>query len=144
MADVVFMTGVGDVLDYAGRLLRKKYREGSRVAVYAPPPLLQRLDQALWVAEQLDFTPHVWLRQGAPLPPGATVERTPLWLLSRVVPELRCEFGVNLGCDDLDLAAAHARVAEIVGQADAEASAGRARWKRYVAQGHAIDHRPQG
>ncbi len=138
MADVVFLTGVVDVLDYAGRLLRKKYREGGRVAVYGPPPLLQRLDQALWVAEQLDFTPHVWLRQGAALPPAATVARTPLWLLSRPVAGLDCESGVNLGLDEPELAAAHARLAEVIGVGEQEVAAGRERWRRYKAEGHAL------
>lgn len=143
MADVVFLTGVADVLDYAGRLLRKKHREGGRVAVYGPPPLLQRLDQALWVAEQLDFTPHVWLRPGAGLPAAAMVARTPLWLLSRPVDGLGCEFGVNLGLDDQDLAAAHARLAEVIGVGEHEVAAGRERWRRYKAQGHALKSHAQ-
>lgn len=143
MADVVFLTGVSDVLDYACRLLRKKYREGGRVAVYGPPPLLQRLDQALWVAEALDFTPHVWLRPGSALPPAATVARTPLWLLSGPVAGLACEFGVNLGLADQDLAAAHPRLAEVVGTSDDEVAAGRERWRRYKAQGHTLSNHPR-
>ncbi|WP_374565452.1 DNA polymerase III subunit chi [Ideonella sp.] len=143
MAEVVFLTGVGDVVDFAGRLLRKKYREGARVAVYAPPPLLQRLDQALWVAEQLDFTPHVLLRAGSSAPTAVMVERTPLWLLTRPDPGLRCDSGINLGCDELDLAAVHERVAEIVSLDADDMAAGRARWKRYESQGHQLVHRPQ-
>lgn len=138
------MTGVADPLGFAVRLLRKKYREGARVAVYAPPPVLQRLDQMLWVGEPLDFTPHVWLRAGAAPPEGAMLARTPLWLLAKPEPALDCGFGVNLGCDGLALAAAHARVAEIVPADDPEAAAaGRRRWKAYEAEGHALTHHPQ-
>ena len=143
MSEVVFLTGVADVVDFTVRLLRKKYREGARVAVYAPPPLLQRLDQALWVAEQLDFTPHIWLKAGAGQPTPAQLERTPLWLLGKPMPALRCDSGVNLGCDDLDLAAAHERVAEVISTEAAEIAAGRARWKRYEAQGHKLVHPAQ-
>jgi len=143
VAEVVFLTGVVDVIDFAGRLLRKKQREAARVAVYGPPTLLQRLDQALWVGEPLEFTPHVLLRPGAPLPPAAVIERTLLWLLPQPLPALRCDSGVNLGAEGLALAEAHDRVAEIVSQDPAEVSAGRARWKRYEAQGHTLVHRPQ-
>lgn len=143
MAEVVFLTGVVDVVDFAIRLLRKKYRESARTAVYAPPALLQRLDQALWVNEQLDFTPHVWLRAGAALPSATVQARTPLWLLARPHAPLGCETGVNLGCDGLDLAGAHARVAEIVGNDPDQVASGRARWKAYEAAGHTLVHKPQ-
>jgi DNA polymerase III subunit chi len=143
VAEVVFLTGVADVVDFAGRLLRKKYREGARVALYAPPPLLQRLDQALWVAEQLDFTPHVLLRAGTALPSAVVIERTPLWLLTRPEPALRCDSGINLGCDEPDLAGAHERLAEVVSLNADDVAAGRARWKRYESQGHQLVHRPQ-
>lgn len=138
------MTGVADPLDFATRLLRKKQREGARVALYAPPALLQRLDHALWAAQPLDFIPHVTLRPGAPAPAAAVRERTLLWLLTQPLPELACDSAVNLGRDDLDLAALHARVAEVVGTDDGERAAGRARWRRYEAAGHQLVHRPQG
>lgn len=143
MSEVVFLTGVADVVDFTVRLLRKKYREGARVAVYAPPPLLQRLDQLLWVGEQLDFTPHIWLKAGASQPSATQMARTPLWLLGKPLAALRCDSGINLGCDDLDLASAHERVAEVVSAGPADVAAGRARWKRYEAQGHTLVHRPQ-
>ncbi|HEX5683397.1 MAG TPA: DNA polymerase III subunit chi [Ideonella sp.] len=143
MAEVVFLTGVADMVDFAGRLLRKKYREGARVAVYAPSPLLQRLDQALWVSEQLDFIPHALLRAGSALPSAVMIERTPLWLLTRPEPALHCDSGINLGCDELDLASVHERVAEVVSLNADDVAAGRARWKRYETQGHQLVHRPQ-
>jgi DNA polymerase-3 subunit chi len=143
VAEVIFLTGVVDVVDFAARLLRKKHREGARLAAYGPPALLQRLDHALWVHDQLDFTPHVWLRAGAALPNATVQARTLLWLLARPEPALRCDSAVNLGCDGLDLAAAHARVAEVIGTDAQEVSAGRARWKAYEAQGHALAHKPQ-
>ena len=74
MADeVVFFTGVPDKFDFACRLVRKKYREGVRLAVYAPPGLLSRLDQALWAEPERDFLPHVRLKPGAAVPTGDRV-----------------------------------------------------------------------
>jgi DNA polymerase III subunit chi len=144
VAEVVFFTGVVDVIDFAARLLRKKYREAARLAVYGPPAVLQRLDQALWIADPLDFTPHVLLHPGAALPVPAVAARTLLWLLPEPQPILGCDTGINLGRDDLDLAAVHERVAEVVSIADAERAAGRSRWKRYEANGHKLVHHPQG
>jgi DNA polymerase-3 subunit chi len=143
VAEVVFFTGVVDVLDFAGRLLRKKQREGERVAVYGPSPLLQRLDQALWVAEPLDFTPHVLLRHGAALPPVPVRERTLLWLLAEPQPALACDTAINLGRDDLDLAGIHQRVAEVISTDEAQRASGRARWKRYESADHRLQHHPQ-
>jgi len=143
VAEVVFFTGVGEVLDFACRLLRKKQREGERVAVYGPMPLLQRLDQALWVAEPLDFTPHVLLRHGAAPPPAAVRERTLLWLLAEPQPALACGTAINLGRDDLDLARIHQRVAEVVSNDPEDRASGRSRWKRYESAGDRLQHHPQ-
>ena len=143
MAEVVFFTGVVDLLDFTGRLLRKKQREGARVAVYGPVPLLQRLDQSLWVADPQDFTPHVLLRSGGALPPPHLRQRTLLWLLAEPQPALGCDTAINLGRDDLDLAGAHQRVAEVVSTDPVGMAEGRARWKRYEAAGHRLQHHPQ-
>ncbi|MBT9597535.1 MAG: DNA polymerase III subunit chi [Vitreoscilla sp.] len=144
MAEVMFLSGVADVVDYAVRLLRKKYLQGERVAVYGSPATLARLDQALWVKESLDFTPHRWLRGGAGLPDPAVLEKTPLWLLSTPMDGLGCTNGVNLGCDGLDLTRLHARVAEIVSSDEADKAAGRERWKHYKAQGHVMSNHAVG
>ena len=106
-------------------------------------PLLQRLDQALWVAEQLDFVPHVLLRPGAALPAEPVRERTVLWLLAEPQPALGCDTAINLGRDDLELAQAQQRVAEVVSTEPADMAAGRARWKRYEAAGDRLQHHPQ-
>jgi len=142
VAEVVFLTGVDDKLSFACRLLRKKYREGSRVAVFGPAPLLARLDQALWMQDELDFLPHLRRRAQAPVSAEA-LARTPLWLLDAADPALRCDSAVNLGIDDVDMLLAHERVAEVVSGEAADRSAGQQRWKRYKALGHALAHRPQ-
>lgn len=139
--EVVFFTGVEDKLAFACRLLRKKYREGARVAVFGPPALLNRLDQALWAEPPLDFVPHLRLRGDAAAPPDAA--RTPLWLLERADPALACDSALNLGSDAVDELVAHGRVAEIIATADDDRAAGQQRWKRYKALGAALAHHPQ-
>lgn len=142
MAEVIFLTGVDDKLTFACRLLRKKFREGSRVAVYGPSPLLTRLDQALWTEPQLDFLPHQRLRRGELAPADARL--TPVWLLETAVPGLDCDSAVNLGTDDVAALASHDRVAEVVGLDDQDRAQGQLRWRQYKAQGHTLVHRPQG
>lgn len=141
MAEVIFLTGVGDKLAFACRLLRKKFREGSRVAVYGPAPLLTRLDQALWTEPQLDFLPHQRLRRGEAAPADAAL--TPVWLLESSVPGLDCDSAVNLGADDVPALASHDRVAEIVSLDDLDRAQGQQRWKQYKALGHHVVHKPQ-
>lgn len=142
MAEVVFLTGVDDKLSFACRLLRKKFREGSRVAVFGPAPLLTRLDQALWAEAQLDFVPHQRLRRGEAVPTDAAL--TPIWLVEAAAPSLQCDSAINLGSDDVEALASHERVAEIVSLDDTDRAQGQLRWKQYKTQGHALLHRPQG
>jgi DNA polymerase-3 subunit chi len=142
MAEIVFFTGVADRLAFAHRLLRKKYREGARVAVYAHPSVLARLDYQLWAADPLEFLPHLRLREGE-LPPPSLCERTQLWLLDQPQPLLRCDNAVNLGLDEPAWLSAHQRVAEVVGIDEQDRTAGRRRWRQYEAQGHVLKHQPQ-
>lgn len=142
MAEIVFLTGVEDKLAFACRLLRKKHREGSRVAVFGPAPLLARLDQALWTQDELEFLPHLRLRADTPVTSEARA-RTAIWLLDAADASLRCDSALNLGADDVEMLVKHERVAEIVSGGDLDRSAGQQRWKRYKALGHTLVHRPQ-
>lgn len=142
MAEVVFLTGVADKLAFAARLVRQKHRDGGRMAVFGAPPLLARLDQALWVQDEQEFLPHLRLRAGEAPPPGAA-QRTPIWLLDRPDASLRCESAMNLGIEQLDWLLGHERIAEVVGTSDDDRAAGQLRWKRYKALGHTLVHRPQ-
>jgi DNA polymerase-3 subunit chi len=142
MAEVIFLTGVDDKLSFACRLLRKKFREGNRVAVFGPAPLLTRLDQALWAEPPLEFVPHQRLRCGEPMPADSAL--TPIWLLEAAVPALQCDSAINLGSEDVAALASHDRVAEIVSLDEADRAQGQLRWKHYKTQGHALLHRPQG
>ena len=139
MANVVFITGIPDVLAYAARLLRKKVQEGDYLAVFGPTAFLNRLDQKLWEEPVGEFTPHLRHRSGATLPLGAL--RTRIWLLDAPEPSLPWTSAVNLGVEP-ELLAGFERVAELVGLDAEDAQSGRARWRQYAAWGWQVQHRP--
>lgn len=140
---VDFHTGVGDVLGFACRLLRKACRKGVPVVVIAGDATLQALDRALWTFEERDFLPHVVV--DGPAPQGAATAvrgRTPIWLwrggaLDAGHPRVL----VSLGADALSLASVFDRVIEVVSADPDEAAAGRRRWRAWQAAGHEVTHR---
>ena len=148
MAEVAFHTGVEVPLEHAHRLLRKAYRQGTRVAVVAAPAALDALSRLLWSAEPLEFLAHARITASTPRP---TVQRTPIWLLAAwpappapPAPVSAPEVLINLGCDlDASLAGV-ARLIEIVSTEADEVRTARARWRGYAAGGAAITHHPAG
>ena len=134
---VEFHTDVADPLAFACRLLRKAYRSGAKVAVYAPSATLTRLDQQLWSFEAREFIPHArW--SGAPRQRG--LERTPIWLVAPGVAPPPCEIAVNLALDDLGAFEPFVRVIEIVSNEAQELQAARRRWREHRERGAEIEH----
>jgi DNA polymerase-3 subunit chi len=139
VADVAFHTGIANPLDYACRLLRKAYRSGARVAVHAEGPLLDRLDQALWTFEPLEFVPHIVLpRDGGD---AARLAHSPIVLVrdGATVPG-ECRVGVTLAAHPIADLSTYDRVIAIVGLDPEQREAGRLRWREYERAGHAISH----
>jgi len=141
-AEVAFHTGVEDKLAHTCRLLRKAYRQGARVVVSGAPPLLQRLDQALWTFEPQEFVPHVRLRPGER--PAQAQGRTPIWLVEPGAAMPHHEVLVNLGPERVEGDEQFARIIEIVSREPEDLAAGRRRWKLYESQGVHITHHAQG
>jgi DNA polymerase III subunit chi len=142
MTEVVFISGLADKLAYASRLLRKKHREGERVAVFGPPALLNRLDLLLWTEPEREFLPHLRLRAGQ-APSDMQRRHTGLWLLEAPDPGLQCGTAVHLGELPVAQLAGFERVAELIGDDPAEAQVGRQRWREHAARGCSISHHPQ-
>jgi DNA polymerase-3 subunit chi len=138
MTEVEFHTGVSDPLVFACRLLRKAVRQGARVQVTAPEPMLTALDRLLWTFEERDFVPHVRV----PGAPPAVVQRTLLWLASCVQTQNAPRVLVNLGADMPDAGAPVDRVIEIVSAEDAAYA--RDRWRAYKALGVPLKHHETG
>ena len=139
MTDVAFHTGIANPLDYACRLLRKAYRSGARVAVHGEPAVLDRLDQALWTFEALEFVPHIVLpRDGAD---AARLALSPIVLVKgESVAPTACRIGVTLGGHPVADVAAFDRLIAIVGLDPEHREAGRQRWREYERAGHAVSH----
>ncbi|MET0383875.1 MAG: DNA polymerase III subunit chi [Burkholderiaceae bacterium] len=139
MTDVAFHTGIADPLDYACRLLRKAYRSGARVAVHGEPEALDRLDQALWTFEPLEFVPHILLpRDGVD---ASRVANTPVVLVkdgAQAPPG--CRVAVALAAHPLGDVSAFDKLIAIIGLAPEQREAGRRRWREYDSAGHAIRH----
>ena len=139
MTDVAFHTGIANPLDYACRLLRKAYRSGARVAVHAEPPLIDRLDQALWTFEPLEFVPHIVLPRDGDDP--VRLAATPIVLVKGAAaapPE--CRIGVTLAGHPVGDVASFDRLIAIVGLDPEQREAGRQRWREYERAGHAVSH----
>ena len=144
MPTINFHTGVADKIGYACRLLRKASRQAVRVRVIGDAAELDLLDKALWTFDAHDFVPHLRWHAGTAVAPA--MRRTTIWLTpdalawpDDVEPPAVL---VNLGDDTLLDLAAFERVIEIVSTDQHERRAGRARWRRYEAAGHPIQHFP--
>ena len=140
MTQVDFHIGVDDPLRYTCRLVRKAFRQGARIAVTAPPPLLQALDRDLWVFDERDFIPHLRVSSSRPAPSAAA--RTPVWLIDGPWPAGAPEVLVNLGAEAPAEATLLARVIEIVADEPEQIERGRERWRSYVRQGLAPRRMP--
>jgi DNA polymerase-3 subunit chi len=139
MTDVAFHTGIANPLDYACRLLRKAYRSGARVAVHGEAALLDRLDQALWTFEPLEFVPHAMLPRD-----GADAQRlamSPIVLVKdAATAPAQCRIGVTLAGHPVADLGAFDRLIAIVGLDPEHREAGRQRWREYERAGHAVSH----
>jgi len=139
LTDIAFHTGIANPLDYACRLLRKAYRSGARVAVLGEAALLDRLDQALWTFEALEFVPHVVLpRDGAD---DRRLALSPIVLVKGDLPApAACRVGVTLSGHPVANVDAFDRLIAIVGLDPDHREAGRQRWREYERAGHAVSH----
>ena len=139
MTDVAFHTGIANPRDYACRLLRKAYRSGARVAVHGEPALLDRLDQALWTFEALEFVPHIVLpRDGGD---AGRLALSPIVLVKDAASApAACRIGVTLAGHPVPEVGAFDRLIAIVGLDPEHREAGRQRWREYERAGHAVSH----
>jgi len=138
LTDVAFHTGIANPLDYACRLLRKAYRSGARGAVHGDPATRDRLDQALWTFEALEFLPHAVLPRDA-----ADAQRlalSPIVLVKDGSAPPACRIGVTLAGHAGVEVGAFDRLIAIVGLDPEHREAGRLRWREYERAGHAVSH----
>lgn len=145
MTAVAFHSGVADKLGYTCRLLRKAWRAGNRVWVAGSVDQLARLDAMLWAFEPGEFIPHLRIRAGQAVAP--LLAATPIWLgdtPADLPPDAApCNVLVNLGPGIASGFDQFARVIDIVAESADEVSAGRQRWRNYLAAGLQPKNLPQ-
>ena len=145
MTDIAFHSGVADKLGYTCRLLRKAWRAGSRVWVAGSVAQLARLDALLWAFEPGEFIPHVRVRAGQAVAP--LLVSTPIWLgetpADLPATAAACDVLVNLGPGIPPGFERFARVIDIVAEPAEDVSAGRQRWRQYLAAGLQPKNLPQ-
>lgn len=131
MGAVAFHTDVADKTAYIVRLVRKASRQGARLVVVCDDP--SEISKALWSATNADFMAHA-----TPLSDAPTQSHSAIVLaLSAMVTarDLKQDILVNARLDWPHAHASFMRVIELVGQSAEEVVSGRARWKRYTADG---------
>ena len=107
--------------------------------MHADAPLLDRLDQALWVFEPLEFIPHIVLPRDAS--DANRVAQTPVVLVRPgASAPAECRIAVTLAGAELAEVERFDRLIAIVGADPAQREAGRVRWREYERAGHAVSH----
>lgn len=142
MSQVSFYTGVPERLAYLCRLLRKAQQSGARIGVCGPAGLLDRLDQALWTFDPLEFVPHLRLRGGQP--PAPRMADTPIILVEHSAELPHREVLLNLALDMPEGFEQFGRVLEVVSVDPEQTEAGRQRFRRYKELGHEVSHHVVG
>ncbi|KTT15789.1 DNA polymerase III subunit chi [Pseudacidovorax intermedius] len=141
MTEIDVHYNTSDKLRHACRLLRKAVLgAGAQVVVQGPAPLLDALDEALWLFSPADFIAHC--KADAPVHVRG---RSPvvLGLAEGDAPSHR-QVMLNLGVDLPAGFERFERLIDIVGLDDAERLAGRNRWRHYADRGYAITRHDVG
>jgi DNA polymerase III subunit chi len=131
MGAVAFHTDVADKTAYIVRLVRKASRQGARLVVVCDDPLA--VSKALWGASNSDFMAHATPQSDATTQANSPVVLAPSAMVSG--RDLAQDVLVNARLDWSEAHATFDRVIELVGQSPDEVVSGRARWKRYTADG---------
>ena len=132
MTTIDFYTHVDDRLAVAARLVAKAYAAHGSVRVLTPDARsTEALDRLLWVQSALSFLPHCRMD-------SAIAAETPIWIDERPAHEGTAAVLVNLQRDPPPFFSRFERLAEIVGNGEDDAAAGRLRWKFYRERGYAL------
>jgi DNA polymerase-3 subunit chi len=130
MTAIDFYTHVADPLRDAARIVAKAYRAHGNVRVLTPDAATTAaLDRLLWFEPPLSFLPHCGLR--SPL-----AAETPVWIDDALEHSGAAAVLVNLHAEPPPFFSRFERLAEIVGIADADVAAGRARFRFYRERGY--------
>lgn len=132
MTTIDFYTHCADRLDVAAKLVAKAWaRHGSVRVLTAGEALTAQLDGVLWKSPPTGFLPHC--RLGSPL-----AGETPIVVDHALQHDGPAAVLINLHPSPPPFFSRFERLVEIVGVDDADAAAGRDRWRFYKERGYAL------
>jgi DNA polymerase-3 subunit chi len=132
MTSIDFYTHVADRLEVAARLVAKAFAQQGRVRVLTPDAATtDALGRRLWLKPPTAFLPHCRVD-------SRLAAETPIWVdHSEEHPGL-AQVLINLCAAPPAFFSRFERLAEIVGVAEAEAAAGRERYRYYRERGYEL------
>ena len=132
MTTIDFYTHVADRLEVAARLVTKVFTARGSARVLTPDAITtDALDRLLWVVPAVGFVPHC--RMGS-----ALAAQTPIWIDHALEHNGPAEVLINLHSSPPPFFSRFERLAEIVPNTEADAAAGRERYRFYRERGYEL------
>ena len=132
MTSIDFYTHVADRLEVAARLVAKAFAQHGRVRVLTPDAATtDALDRRLWLKPPTAFLPHCRVD-------AALAAQTPIWVDHSDDQPGPAAVLINLQAAPPSFFSRFERLAEIVGADEAEAAAGRERYRFYRERGYEL------
>ena len=132
MTSIDFYTHVADRLEVAARLVAKALAQHGRVRVLTPDAAAtDALDRRLWLKPPIAFLPHCRID-------SALAEQTPIWVDHSDEHPGPASVLINLRATPPAFFSRFERLAEIVGVEEADAAAGRERYRFYRERGYEL------
>ena len=132
MTSIDFYTHVADRLEVAARLVAKAFAQHGRVRVLTPDATAtDALDRRLWLKPPIAFLPHCRID-------SALASQTPIWVDHSDEHPGPASVLINLRPTPPAFFSRFERLAEIVGVEEADAAAGRDRYRFYRERGYEL------
>lgn len=132
MTSIDFYTHVTDRLEVAARLVAKAFAQHGRVRVLTPDAAAtDALDRRLWLKPPVAFLPHCRID-------SALASQTPIWVDHSDEHPGPASVLINLRATPPAFFSRFERLAEIVGVEEADAAAGRERYRFYRERGYEL------
>lgn len=132
MTSIDFYTHVADRLDVAARLVAKAFAQHGRVRVLTPDAAAtDALDRRLWLKPPIAFLPHCRID-------SALASQTPIWVDHSDEHPGPAAVLINMRATPPAFFSRFERLAEIVGVEEADAAAGRERYRFYRERGYEL------
>lgn len=146
MTQIFFYHGAADRIGAVVTLLRKAFRQGKPVLVYAPErELAATLDRQLWLTPPTGFVPHVGGDSPLAAETPIVITRDPARAMpadqaAPATPLQHSERLLNLSAEVPPAFSRFEKLIEVVGDAEDERLAGRERVRFYKDRGYAIQY----